>query len=115
MGHRPAPRRKPRQANESTFPASLIDTLRERGFGVETCAEAFPAQRVSRGMRGWRRSALTHFDAGLHSPVGQRHFVAGADYRKRAAVEREFGRLSTTGRSRRCGCAGLSASGYMPI
>ena len=29
-----------------------------------------------RGMSGWRRSALTHTLAGLHSPVGQRHLVA---------------------------------------
>jgi hypothetical protein len=31
---------------------------------------------VSRGMSGCRRSALIHREAGLQSPVGQRHLLA---------------------------------------
>ena len=38
--------------------------------------ELAPARAVSRGISGWRRSALIHRLAGLHSPVGQRHLVA---------------------------------------
>ena len=30
----------------------------------------------ARGIKGCRRLALTHFDFGSHSPVGQRHFDA---------------------------------------
>ena len=41
---------------------------------------------VSRGISGCSRSALTQREAGLQSPVGQRHFNARVDSRSRAAA-----------------------------
>ena len=35
-----------------------------------------PNLLVSRGISGWRRSALIHREAGWHAPVGHRHSVA---------------------------------------
>jgi hypothetical protein len=52
------------QPSELTFPR-----MRGPGRGLRQ-------GRVSRGTSGLRRSALTHFDFGWHSPVGQRHLDA---------------------------------------